>query len=68
MLNNMNREQLKSLIQNSELKLANLKAIEYDGLKERITELESVFKEFKEGGENLLSEGDVLQIGIVGQV
>lgn len=68
MLNNMNREQLKSLIQNSELKLANLKAIEYDGLKEKITELESVFKEFKEGGENLLSEGDVLQIGIVGQV
>lgn len=64
----MNREQLKSLIQNSELKLANLKAIEYDGLKEKITELESVFKEFKEGGENLLSEGDVLQIGIVGQV
>ena len=48
MLNNMNREQLKSLIQNSELKLANLKAIEYDGLKEKITELESVFKEFKE--------------------
>ena len=47
MLNNMNREQLKSLIQNSELKLANLKAIEYDGLKEKITELESVFKEFK---------------------
>ena len=64
----MNREQLKSLIPNSELKLANLKAIEYDGLKEKITELESVFKEFKEGGENLLSEGDVLQIGIVGQV
>jgi hypothetical protein len=48
--------------------LSDLKAIEYDGLKERITELESIFKEFQEGGDKLLSENDVLQIGIVGQV
>ena len=64
----MNREQLLSLIQNSETKLAFLKTIDYDGLKEKYIELESVFKEFKEGGEELLSTIDTLQIGIVGQV
>lgn len=64
----MDKEQLINLIQSSERKLENLKTIDYDGLKEKITELESVFKEFKEGGEGLLSNDNVLQIGIVGQV
>ncbi|MBO5250844.1 MAG: dynamin family protein [Bacteroidaceae bacterium] len=64
----MDRERLTSLIQQSESILENLKAIDYDGLKEKITELESVFNEFKEGGEGLLSKNDTLQIGIVGQV
>lgn len=64
----MDRERLTSLIQQSESILENLKAIDYDGLKEKITELESVFTEFKEGGEGLLSKNDTLQIGIVGQV
>lgn len=64
----MNREQLLSLIQNSETKLAFLGTIDYDGLKEKRIGLESIFKEFKEGGEKLLTESDTLQIGIVGQV
>lgn len=64
----MDREQLIKLIQDSESKLNFLKTIDYDGLKEKITELQSVFNEFKEGGENLLSKDNVLQIGIVGQV
>ena len=64
----MNREELINIIQNSETKLNNLRNIDYDGLKERITELESIFKEFKEGGESLLSKENTLQIGIVGQV
>lgn len=64
----MDREQLITLIQQSEAKLDYLKNIDYDGLKEKITELESVFNEFKEGGEALLSKDNVLQIGIVGQV
>ena len=64
----MDKEQLLKLIENSENKLEHLKTIEYDGLKEKITELESVFNEFKEGGEDLLSEDNILQIGIVGQV
>lgn len=65
---NMDRDRLIELIKNSESKLDNLKVIDYEGLKENITELESVFNEFKEGGEGLLSEDDILQIGIVGQV
>ena len=64
----MDKEQLLKLIENSENKLEYLKTIEYDGLKEKITELESVFNEFKEGGVDLLSEDNILQIGIVGQV
>lgn len=64
----MDKEQLINLIQSSERKLEDLKTIDYDGLKEKITELESAFKEFKEGGEGLLSNDNVLQIGIVGQV
>lgn len=64
----MNREQLSQMILRSESRLEQLKAIDYDGLKERITEFESVFNEFKEGGEALFSKDNVLQIGIVGQV
>lgn len=64
----MEREQLIKLVQSSESKLEYLKSIDYDGLKEKITELESVFNEFKEGGESLLSKDNILQIGIVGQV
>lgn len=64
----MDRQQLVDLITKSDAKLEHLKSIDYDGLKEKITELESVFSEFKEGGERLLSEDSVLQIGIVGQV
>ncbi|RRD79814.1 hypothetical protein EII14_05085 [Alloprevotella sp. OH1205_COT-284] len=64
----MDRNQLLNLIQKSETQLAQLKRIDYDGLKGAVTELESVFKEFKESGEELLSENNVLQIGIVGQV
>lgn len=64
----MDKNQLIELIQNSESKLETLKSIDYDGLKGKTTELESVFNEFKEGGEKLLSEDNILQIGIVGQV
>lgn len=64
----MDREQLINLIQKSESKLETLKTIDYDGLNEKVTELESVFNEFKEGGEGLLTKDNTLQIGIVGQV
>ena len=64
----MKREQLEKLLDESEQKLNNLKGIQYDGLTEQIVELESLFKELKEGGESLLSNDNVLQIGIVGQV
>lgn len=64
----MDKEQLQKLIQSSESKIESLRTVDYDGLKETITELESVFNEFKEGGEALLSKDNVLQIGIVGQV
>lgn len=64
----MDKDQLQKLIKDSDSSLSNLKTIDYDGLKVHVTELESTFKEFKEGGEELLSKNDILQIGIVGQV
>ncbi len=65
---NMDKAKLEKLLSESESALSNLKTIDYDGLKGHVTELESIFKEFKEGGEELLLQNDVLQIGIVGQV
>ena len=64
----MDKEKLLSLGAKTEQKIEYLKSIKYDGLKGKITDLESVLKEFREGGNTLLSEGDILQIGIVGQV
>lgn len=64
----MDRNELMSLIQASQAKISELKNIPYDGLKEKIVEMESLFNEFEEGGEQLLGNNDVLQIGIVGQV
>lgn len=64
----MTKEQLQELLSTSSVKLDELQSIDYDGLSEHITELTSIFKEFKEGGEELLSSNDTLQIGIVGQV
>lgn len=64
----MTQEKLKEIINNSEHKLSELKAIDYHGLQESINELESLFNEFKESGEKLLTDNQTLQIGIVGQV
>lgn len=64
----MTQEKLKEIINNSELKLSELKAIDYHGLQESIIELEALFNEFKESGDKLLSDDQTLQIGIVGQV
>lgn len=64
----MDRKELQKLIEQSMDKLHALKRIDYGGLSESINELESVFNELKESGEELLSEENVLQIGIVGQV
>ena len=64
----MTQEKLKEIINNSEHKLSELKAIDYHGLQESIIELEALFNEFKESGDKLLSDDQTLQIGIVGQV
>lgn len=64
----MTQDRLKDIINNSEHKLNELKAIHYPGLQESINELESLFNEFKESGEKLLTDDQTLQIGIVGQV
>lgn len=64
----MTQEELRLKLTNSEKKLNELKAIDYNGLQEKIIELESLFKEFKESGDKLLKDDKTLQIGIVGQV
>lgn len=64
----MNKEELLKLMNSSETQLDSLKQIDYEGLRVKTVELESAFKEFKEAGNELLSQNDTLQIGIVGQV
>ena len=64
----MDSKDLSSLLKASEERINELKKIPYDGLKEKSLELESMIKEFKEGGEQLLENNEILQIGIVGQV
>ncbi len=64
----MNKEELKSIIDKTEERLNELKAIDYDFLKDRLFALDGLFNEFKKNGEALLEESDILQIGIVGQV
>lgn len=64
----MEKKQLETLINSSVAKLEDLRGIQHDGLSEHTTNLESLFKEFKEAGNELLSSNDILQIGIVGQV
>ncbi len=64
----MNKQDLSNLINRSEEKLQALATIQYEGLPNQVNELKRIFKEFKDGGNKLLSGNDILQIGIVGQV
>lgn len=64
----MNKDKLLEIIQSSQAQLNQLKDAHYEGMQSQINELELLFHEFKESGEKLLSDSDVLQIGIVGQV
>lgn len=64
----MERQDFIQMLSNSNEKLVELKAIEYDGLGSHIVELEGLLNEFRNGGEELLSDCTALQIGIVGQM
>ena len=64
----MDKNKLLEILQSSQSQLKQLKDAHYEGMQSQINELELRFHEFKENGEKLLSDSDVLQIGIVGQV
>lgn len=64
----MDSRQLEKLIYETDLKLKELKQIDYVELDKYIVEIESRFHEFKESACELLKSGEILQIGIVGQV
>jgi len=66
----MNKEQLQKIIEGSKQQLNELKNIKYDNdrLDKTIGKLGDLFKEFGEASEELISNNDTLQIGIVGQV
>lgn len=64
----MEKQDFIQFLSNSNDKLVELKAIEYDGLESHIVELEGLVNEFRNGGEKLLSDSDTLQIGVVGQM
>ncbi|MBD5344067.1 MAG: hypothetical protein HDR90_03610 [Bacteroides sp.] len=64
----MNSKELENKISETDKLLSSLKVIEGLDLGTHIVDLESAFREFKSSGEELLKSGEILQIGIVGQV
>ena len=64
----MNIKQFSEIILKSEDELKSIKGMHYKDAEDLYEDLLPIIKDFKVGGSKLLDEGDVLQIGIVGQV
>ena len=64
----MNIQNFSSSVKQVEASVAKLQEITHEDIQKYATELSTQFKEFKEGGEDLLREGNILKIGVVGQV
>ena len=64
----MNIQNFSSSVNQVEASIAKLQEIAHEDIQKYATELSTQFKEFKEGGEDLLREGNILKIGVVGQV
>lgn len=57
-----------TIITSTEGAIKELQDINYHEVKKFADEIATKFKEFREGGEDLINEGKILKIGVVGQV
>lgn len=64
----MNINNFSSIVSITEESVNRLQQINYGEIKKFADDIAARFKEFKEGGEDLISEGKILKIGVVGQV
>lgn len=64
----MNIDNFSSIVSSVEGSIKELSSIKYEEVQKFAEEISTRFKDFKEGGEELISEGKILKIGVVGQV
>lgn len=64
----MDKNQFSYIIKEVDNNLKTIKSLKTTDSDDLYSELKSLIKDFKDGGEKLLKDGDILQIGIVGQV
>ena len=64
----MNINDFSSIVLSTEDSVKQLQQINYSEIKKFADDIATRFKEFKEGGEDLINEGKILKIGVVGQV
>lgn len=64
----MNINNFSSIVSATEESVYQLQQINYGEIKRFADDIATKFKEFKEGGEDLINEGKILKIGVVGQV
>lgn len=64
----MNATSFESLINRTEEHIVQLTEIDLSDLKHHCEELKNSFYDFKDGGTKLIEEGNILKIGVVGQV
>ncbi len=64
----MDINNFSSTISTTERYIKELQLIDYSDIKKFSDELSSKFKDFKDGGLDLINEGKILKIGVVGQV
>ena len=64
----MNAIEFKNFIDNTSRKVDDLERIDIYDFKNQIRDLRETYADFKNGGDALIKEGDVLKIGVVGQV
>lgn len=64
----MNIVNFSSIVSATEESVNQLQQINYGEIKRFADDIATRFKEFKEGGEALITEGKILKIGVVGQV
>lgn len=65
---NININNFSSIVLSTEDSVKQLQQINYSEIKKFAGDIATRFKEFKEGGEDLINEGKILKIGVVGQV
>ena len=64
----MNANEFKNFIETTSIKIGELDKVDIYDFKNQIRSLQETYKDFKNGGDALIKEGDVLKIGVVGQV